>query len=245
MLTTATVAALMALQTGSAELTAPRIVSNMLARYSRAESLSGTIRMTQTLMGRSVVIQTELQYVRPLQLNIRQTMVEPRSSRVAFIRSNGHQFAYSPPRTTAVEAPEGMIVEPQDERGVVRLMAEVYALANRSLFVRSTPLDIAIAGREDLRFISGQWVTVNMLGRVEVGGVTCWRIGGNWRAYAGTPVSGTYEMIISPQFDLVRFTRREMLAGGDVQTPQPCDTVYEVNLRVGVPVPASAFVIRR
>jgi hypothetical protein len=112
---------------------------------------------------------------------------------------------------------------------------QIYAVGAGSLGDRSVPLDIAIGRREDLAHDNLQWVTVDINGKVKVNDVEGTSIVGKWRPYgdaANDPrqISAHYEMVISEDGKLLRYTIFQPIEGG-----QGSQLVlnWDVDLKVG------------
>jgi hypothetical protein len=234
---------------------AAELVGKMLRNYDSAQTLTGTIRFTQSVQNVSIVIDTNLQWAKPAKLFIRQ---DRRSSdpRTYFVTSDGKTFSYDLPEDRA-GAPGERLFEPVSQPGRTLDYRDIYAAASRSLGDRSAPIDIAICRTEDLKFIRGQWATMEFAEKPGPDGVRV--IVGDWRQYANAPASGSFEMWITDDGDLKKYVQRETFqpeasALDEKFRPHPVPlnvgplqitSVWDVNLKVnGAPDPSLFKVIK-
>lgn len=218
------------------ELTAGQVVSKMLAYYSDAKSLVGTITMTQRAGDRQATIQTEVQFAQPSKVYILQVLNASYGQSRWLVTSNGKIFSYSAPRSISTEgklSPEGKrLVEACVQFGTDIGFRGVYQASVASLGDRSTPLDIVFGRKEDLKFRRDQWSTMEHVGKTDVNGVSAYVIGGAYRDYGRAPESGTYQFVIDEQFRLLRYIERETVgaAVNGSRILQEVETVWSVNV---------------
>lgn len=231
--------------------TAPELIGKMLRYYDAAQTLTGTIRFVQSVGDVSVSIETTLQYEKPSKLFIRQ---DRRSSepRTFLVTSDGKFFSYDLPENR-LAAPGERLYEPVVQAGRSLGYRDIYAVASRSLGDRSAALDIAIARTEDLKFIRGQWATVEYAPEQPGSGMKV--VTGDWRAYASAPVSGRYSMWITESGELKRYAQREVIQPEATVLderfrerpaqlnvgPQQVNSVWEVDLKVNGEPDAKLF----
>lgn len=224
---------------------ASALVSRMLAHYSSAQSLTGTIRFTQSAQNTSVGIETVLQVERPSRLYIRQVL---RSNEPAawLVVSDGKQFSYNTPNNLPGSENLPRLVEQVSQNGTTLDSRAIYKAGATSIGDRSAPLDIAIGHPDDLKSLTFQWATLEYRGRRKLGDEEVDVIGGRWRPYGEAPASGQFEMYILPTGELRRYAILESVS------PQGANgTVFEVrsvwDVRItanGKPDPALFRVIR-
>lgn len=227
---------------------AAEVVSKMLAHYNAAQTMTGTILMTQSAMGKSVRTETVLQFEKPDKLYIKQIS---RSSqpRQWLVTCDGQYVAYDTPNDIR-DTNEERLVEPLVSNGVKQKFTDIYRAVVRSLGDRSAPLDIAINRLEDLKFLRGQWKTVEWAGEEEVNGEKLQSVRGLWREYPDAPThSGTFQMWITPSGDLRRYAIIELvkfpLGPGQLSDPQEVITTWDARLVVdGKPDPALFKLVR-
>lgn len=220
------------------EPTAAQLVSKMLARYAAAETLQGTIRLTQTAQGASLQIETQVQYRRSQkQLYIRQVR-SGTSQRTWLVVCDGRIFAYDTP-VDFDDKPGKRLYERVEVGPSLNLdFGGIYAATSGSLGDRSAPLDLAIGRLEDLKFRRAQWATL-AFGPDGPNGVRVVR--GDWREYGNAPPSGQYEMWITAAGDLVRYVQSESVTVPEARQTVSISSTWTVALDVGAKVDPSVF----
>lgn len=211
--------------------TPKKVIEQMFEKYAYAGSLAGTIKMTQSSEGRSVVINTYVQFRRPAELYIRQQMVG--SSEVNLTIADGKWVTYEVPDEMP-KKPGQRFYSQQKERGKATMQVQdCYTLAIRSLLDRSTPLDIAVGKSIYLKRLTGQWATREFQNdNVPESGEDA-VIVGDFRDFEKNPVTGKYQMIVSPAGDIKRFTLRENITIREVNRTVTVVTVWDADLKVG------------
>jgi outer membrane lipoprotein-sorting protein len=225
--------------------TASALVSKVLAYYSGAQSMVGTIRFTQTAQSRSVVVETNLQFERPSKLYIRQELIAGERM-LWLVVSNGTEFSYNTPENLPGATNLPRLIESVSQNGLTLDVPKIYKAAASSIGDRSAPLDIAIGHPEDLKSLTFQWATLESRGRVRLGEEEVDLVAGRWRPYGSAPASGQYEMYISPTGELRRYVVLESVspqgANGAVLEIR---SVWDVRLKVGAAVNQALFKIIR
>lgn len=202
------------------------LISEMMARYSAAPSLTGSIVSTfQT--GKDIVkVSTAIQYDRAKrQLYIKQTKETGRKGTFVIV-SDGSSFMYTNPiegkdhrdrvpylveratRREAMMTPTGTKVQdfPMD-------LGEIYIAASMGLADCSVPIDLAVARPSDLQFFKGQLISFKTAALTTFGGRQAYRISGQWREYAEAPnPQGEYDLYITPEKDLAGYVTTEQLS---------------------------------
>jgi hypothetical protein len=107
----------------------------------------------------------------------------------------------------------------------------------------STILDLAVAHKEHLSDFKINVRTYALAGMVTVNGKNAYKITGAWQPYTGaTDVQMRYELYVSTEFDVLRFAMTQpILVNGK---PIQVTTVENADLKIGVPVDQSLFVVR-
>jgi hypothetical protein len=227
---------------------AAELVGKTFAHYNSAQSATGKIRMTQTMMNHSVVIDTELQFERPSKLYIKQVQSSKAGSKTWLVTSDGKNFSYDPP-AVVITRTTTRLMEAIEQNGRTLDYRDVYRAAVDSLGDRSAPLDVVIGRREDLDFFRNQLATVKYAGKERVGDTDVHVVTGDWREYGRAPVSGTYQMLITDAGELKRYARKETLAvnvgGGQSLPPQDVLTIWDVDVKVNGKPDAALFKVIR
>jgi len=234
-------------QAAPAQNPAAQLVSKMLAYYSNAPTMTGTITLTASDGKGQVQVVTHLQYQRPSKLYIRQEK-EGRDPLQWLTVSDGKLFSYDSPANLPgrqhrlIESVYQLIANEftSDGSAVHRdyNVGEIYSVvAEASLGDRSVPLDIAIGRVEHLNHDVLTWMTVESGGKATLNGTDVNVINGKWREY-GNQVSdpqyapGTYEMLITDGGKLVRYTIKRKVGpkeSGGVLLTEAWDVDLTVN----------------
>ncbi len=265
---TAAVAFVVLGHSGQAKDAPNALVSRMLARYYSAKSLTGKLSLTQSAAaGREhgeTKGETDVQFERPTKLFVKQTVNSSVTKGIARIVSDGSRFLYSLPKEDSISSsskPVGwesinyatdlpsdrVLVEDvmqfnvQKSKTMPLSIGEIYNIARSGLFLRPEPLDVAIGLRSDLKKFVDQMATVEDLGEQKIGGRTVRMIGGSWREYGDAPVSGQYQIAVTSEGDLVRYTRKESLAGPPNEPPVSITTTWDVDLQIDGKVNQNLF----
>jgi len=222
------------------------LVSKMLAHYHDLSSLTGSIHFTQTAAGKSLSGETQVQFQKPNLLYIKQSMSGADASSARVI-SNGDRFVYSLPQDTRAsvqimgdsrQAASELVEDVSqwnDEAGAAQVLnlGQIYGVGGGGLPLHPTPpLDIAINRQNDLKSFVGQLATVEDQGDEKINGRNAHLIGGDWRQYDGTPVSGTYQIAITDEGDLLRYIQKETFVDPRVRgmTPTLITSTWMVDL---------------
>jgi len=239
---------------GAAKQSPASYVSKMLARYYGLSSLTGTMHCSQTALGMSLDSETIIQYQMPNLLYIKQSMggPEPAMSRIV---SNGNRFLYSIPQDTKATlfamGPDSLgselvenVVQNQDGAQKTMSVGDIYVVGEGGLPLHpAPPLNIAINRKPDLKAFADQLATVEDQGTVQIDGHQAHLIGGDWRQYAVAPVSGTYQLAINEDGDLLRYITKETVFDPRAPGMKPTEvtTTWTVNLTVNGAVNPNLF----
>ncbi|MFZ4506705.1 MAG: hypothetical protein ACOYON_03295 [Fimbriimonas sp.] len=214
-----------------AEPDAATLITKMFRHYSEAQTLTGQIRWIQRAKGIAIQTDTDVAFERPSKLYIKQTQngSEPKTW---LITSDGKLFSYNKPEV--LRGPESRLVEPVFASGVSQSIRDIYAVGIRSIGDKSVPLDIAISRREDLSTLRGQWATFQVVGKEKLRETNCYVIEGKWREDPGMRPTGTYQLWLSPDGDILRFALKELFASpqGEIEVTSTWDASLVVNGQV-------------
>ena len=249
------------------------LVSKMLARYYGANTIAGALTYEQSATdpsdNKKFTIQgsTKVQIQRPNKLYIYQTSNLPGAGAGRII-SNGQRFLYNIPQDTREltrtlgndNQLNSQLIEDvvqfdySQQKNNVLDVAQMYTIGSGGLPLHpAAPLDIAVSRRDALKAFSEQLATVNDQGAATVNGKSAHLISGDWRQYAEAPVSGTYQLAITDDGDLLRYILTERVdpagadaSGGVVRMNQSIDvtTTWNVDLSVNGQIDAKLFADR-
>ncbi len=230
-------------QTTAPVVDANQLVSDMIAHYYNARTMSGTIVMTQVSGNKRAVCTTELQFAVPAKLYVRQSLQSAVDQQQWLVTSDGAYFTYDPP--TGVEGKR--LIEDCFQNNRQLTVQDIYVAASHSIYDRSTPLDLIIGRIEDLKYRKQQWVTLATLGTTKIGDTDVTVVGGDWREYGKAPVGATYQMMIDGQKQLRRFVMFQKIG-----TPingrlvvQDVETDWDINVVKDGPVNDLLFKVIR
>ncbi len=225
---------------------AKSLIDNMLAHYHGAKTITGNIKLTVAAAQGSASLSTQLQYERPAKLYILQQKQvanpDPEFPSKWLVTSDGSMFSYSVPNDKFLAAPTLRLVEPVKNPRVKieHTIATIYGASAKSIGDRSMPLDIAIAGRDDLVYRIAQWETREINGSKVIGGKNCWLVTGKYRPYAGAQAVGTYQMAITKEGDLLQYVEKQSVAA-DRGIQVEVVSQWDVNLTVDGKVDPALF----
>lgn len=189
------------------------VLSRVFQKYYNAKTLSGTIVQSISDGGGTKKITTLISYQRPNKIYVQQDFVHPNGLK-ANLTSDGRIFAYDPPLKLKA-APRERLYEQvelprQGTSNVTYLqIGDMYHAAHTSL-APSTLLDLAIAHTPHLKDYKINVATHKLAGIVELQGKKAYNIVGTWRIGLDQTPMGNFEILISTEYDLLRFILREI-----------------------------------
>lgn len=217
--------------TGQAAPAPGELASRVFQRYYQANGLEAVVVMTQSMGENRLVVTSELAYQRPSSLRIRQAVTEPQTGRQTLVVSNGAGFSYDLPPLDADRGRHSQrAVEPvRQTNGVALICGEIFAVARPGMIDRSADaLKLLVAWRDDLSALREQWVNIRLSGTDQIGKTPVYKLTGQWRAYLGTEITGTYELYVTEDGQLIRYARREPAADPVSNTTVDILTVYDI-----------------
>lgn len=242
-----------------------QVISKMFAYYYGASSMSGKIKMTQSILNRVAVIDTTFQFEAPAKIYISQIMTAPFGSEKWLVTGDGVGFSYTPPRFASDTRAQNRLYEPvQYVPAPPRNKNEapqptpppldfrqIYGIVGKSIGDRTLPLDVAFGKNEDLAFLKKQIVTMNHGNPDTAGGVQCSVVTGKWRDIqmvdaAGNIVqndNGTYTLWITGDGQLKKFQRREMIDIRDQNVRGEVVSTWEVDIKKGAIIDPKLFTV--
>jgi len=213
-------------------------VSKMIARYHDAKTLKGDIVTTIKVGDQAVQISTSLQAQRPDMLYVRQAVGE----QTYVLTCDGKNFSYNKPVSTLVAKNDLRLMEPF-VKGMT--LGDVYRAAAESLAERSAPLDLAIGDMRDLRRLRDQWASLNLTGEVDLNGEKVYRIVGQWRLSASSPVTANFGIFVTKDGDLRRYVLDQLpsVLQDDKSGTVKVSREYDVHISVDTPVDPKLFTV--
>ncbi len=221
------------------------LISKMFAYYNDAKTFAGTIQMTQAMMGQTTAYDTIVQFELPSKLFIKQ--VQKVTGRVYLVTSDGKQFSYDVPRAleeSGISKPRERLLENVVQGSLTHQVRDIYRVAVAGLPDRSMPLDVAIGQLGDLKFIRDQWATVKYDGTVDWNGEKAHSISGAWREYGEADVSSTYNLLLTSEGELLRYSIKDRLSAPG-QGPQDVVTTWLVRFEKNAKVDPTLFKVVR
>lgn len=245
-----TVAVFLAMHGGQAQLvqqSGAQVVSKVFRRYSQVKSLSGTIMQTTGDGTGTITVRTDVSYVRRSKLYVAQNR-KARNGLNLLVVSDGRYFSYDHPRNTLLTVPPGdrlgepvSGVNPLTEEPFSLSIGEIYSVAHRSL-EPVTSLDLVIAYSPHLADFRINVASVKLAKPVVYKGEKVYRVIGSWRQNKNDRPTGNYELLVSAEYDILRFSmlERYKVRGRFVNV-----TIIEtLDLKVGAKVDDNVFKVR-
>jgi hypothetical protein len=207
-------------------ITAAEVVSKMLAHYAGLKTLTGSITLTITAEAPTGKVSreydTQVAYERPSKVYLSQ--VDRATKKTWLVTSDGTIFTHDTPGNALPSRGHRMIepvtiIEDQRKEGSGKSnvvsdtsdVTKIYAVCCTSIHDRSVPLGIAFSWNDEMRRFISQWVNPGFVAQAS-GGKDPFVIGGDYRSFATdppSPVTGTFRMVISRNYDLVEYSTSE------------------------------------
>ncbi|AIE87505.1 hypothetical protein [Fimbriimonas ginsengisoli] len=211
-------------------------------KYHDAQSLAGTIRLTQTAQSVTIVVDTQVAYDRPSKLLIRQQKGGSQPQNILSV-SDGRYFWYDKP--AGVYGPP-RLQEPVSQHQTTQTLDQMYSAASRGLADRSAVLDIVFARNEDLKEVKSHWTNLHFNGTAQIRSREVQLIEGDYCAIPGEEPNGAFQLSITNTGDLMRYIVKERYAvpGQESQTVEVTST-WDANLKVGGFNDPAIYAVRR
>lgn len=202
------------------------LISEMMAKYAAAKTLTGNVESIIQSGKDSVKLSSYIQYDREKRgLYIRQVKEGGRKGQTVLV-SDGIRFMYANPMSgaghrdrvpylveNAMRREASMTPQGPKVTEIPMNVGEVYIAGSLGLFDRNVPIDMAIARLEDLQFFRGQLVSFVNRGLEEFNGEKAYKISGQWKAYSSAQnAQGEYDLFITPEKDIVGYRTFETFA---------------------------------
>lgn len=224
-----------------------KLISEMMAAYSSAKTVAGSITLKQTIDGQGGFLSSEFQIERPNKFYLLQVRTEPKPNRW-LVTADGKRFSYDEPIAGDEQPiggriqirPRGRLVETMLPAELpARTVADVYSASTRSIGDRCVPLDIAVGRTEDLKFVTSQWASLKSNGETDFNGEKVQQIGGEWREYGTAPVSGKFVLLIGADKTLRFYGVYEQFSINGV--PRSVSSEWTVKVKLNETLDGSKF----
>lgn len=247
--------------------TAGQVISKMMAKYYGAKSLSANIEGTYEFAGSQVKVNTQLHYKRPGQIVLTQQKIGTTQATYRAV-SDGKLLVYPNP---IADSPPTLKESAVRADGSVVPIGEVLSIARAAMAETNPALELLVAFTPDLQQLRLTWNDLKMPAEMaEVRGSKVYYISGVRRRLGPGVDPDTFEMFVSPEWDLVAYRVSEAptfvvnnrmdfenavksTAGGSTGSlaeiggspiAGKINSVWFVDAKVDVPISDSVFAIR-
>lgn len=230
-------AALLALSAPAQEApSAGPLISQMLSRYSGAQTAQGTITTLQSAKGVTVTTRTEVALEKPAKLRISQARDGSQGGKWLAV-SDGVRLSYN--------RPQGAMGKDRFIDAVDGGMDEVYTAFLLSIGEKSIPLDIIVGRKGDLKAFVSMLSPMTLSGTTTIGGESVQLASGKFRKGPDLPFVGTITLAITPSGDLKRLSQKETFNVPEA-SPDPIEvtTIYDVSVALDKPIVGQPFVVQ-
>lgn len=209
-----------------------KLVSDMLARYSTANAVAGKI--AYRVNGTNVGVDTLFQFEKPNKLYIQQKRggSQPRTLTVI---SDGVRLSYDPPENVAEQS---RLYESVGKTATVR---DLYRVVLSTLLDKNVGIDVAISRTEDLRYLRNQWATMqfSQSDSDETRVVT-----GQWRQSKDDPVSGQYQMVLTKDGELKKYSIKQSMMPDPNAGPVDITEVWDISIQIDGKLDPNLFKVK-
>lgn len=223
------------------------VIGGLFKKYYDAQSVEGTMTSRYYEGNRLIsTVETEVAFIRnPAKIYIRQEKTNhtiPGSEKDVFmVIGDGKNLSYNVPVGSLrwEERKSERLIEPIVP-GISTVETQ-YALVTSSLSDRTAPLDIAFARTEDLQAYQKLWYELIFQERQDApAGAKV--IGGRLRPFDEAPPSGSWQIVLGPNLDMIRYETNETFSVDGQQLT--LRAVHDVDFKLNVSIPDSKFVQR-
>lgn len=240
----AAIAAILPAQAAEPVLPITALVSNMFRKYSGASVIQAVVKTTASDGAGTVTVDTTLQFERPSKVYLQQVEKSGRRSNTYFIVSDGKNFMYPSPGQSLPD-PSRYLTDPVLALdGVTYDVGAIVATGSMGIAERSPVIDIFTGRNVDMADVRATWASIRDGGAVQFGGKPARRATGSWRRNGNAPATGTFEIFLSEDADLLGYRIVEYL--GRVRGRDARLTItYTVDARVNGTADQSLFSLSR
>ncbi len=224
--------------TGTPKTSASQVLSKVLTHYAEAQSVSGSIKMTQSAQGVTINIVSDLQYERPSKIYLRQERLGSKAA-TWLLTSDGKIFSYDNPERILGGPRHRELVS---QNGNDQKISDLYMAAEFSLGDLNPILDIAISHPSRLKRLKSQWATLKYQGQVKIGDVQVQKIAGDYREDATKAAAGTFEIYVNDAGDVVRYvTTQRFIFPSVSKEPVEVVTTWDSTVKVSGTINPALF----
>jgi len=224
-----------------ATTSASEILSRMFAHYAEAQSLVGTIKMTQSANGASIHTETNIQFDRPSLIYLHQ-MRDGSQAHEWYLTSDGKTFSFDPPDNRNPIYGRKRPVEYVGQHNTNLTLPDFLSAASHSLGDLNPMIKVAIGSKPWLQNLTSQWASIVYRGRVTVNGQMVQAISGQYREHTGLPVSGDFEAYVADNGDFVRYVLKQRLMFPQVSKEAiDVSTTWDADLKLGAKTDRSLY----
>lgn len=237
----ATLASVSAVATSAQQQPVPQssaeMISRVLATYYNNVQGAGKIDLEVTAGGQTLKVTTDYQFQRPNKFYLKQQMHKA-GAKPLMVICDGTAFAYPVANHSLESNKWSYVFEPLRQRDTrLRTIDEVYAAGAVGLQDRSLVLDLVVARRSDIVFISKSLFDYKYHGRHKVNGQDTYLVSGQFKSNLVEKSRGAFKMYISDDFKLVRYVTQESVEvqnGKSVTTQMAWNLTSSVNEEVKI-----------
>ncbi|MEZ0325552.1 MAG: outer membrane lipoprotein carrier protein LolA [Fimbriimonas sp.] len=222
--------------------TAVQIIEKVLAKYAGAKTISGTVTFKQSASGLTARGETQLQFEKPSKIYLKQIYqgASAGDRREMLLVSDGKVFSYDKPDGTFGRS---RFTEFVTQHGTSQSIQDMYTVERGRLADRSPLVDVAIGRTQDLKELLAQWASmkVHSVAKVKDREIEATAIVGDYRDNAEAAITGSFEVYVTKDYELVRYVTKYMLRLPQSDKPIEVLTVWDSDLKVNAQVNPALF----
>lgn len=221
--------------------TGAELVGRMLTKYNSAETIQGTIDMTQVAQRAQVKFKTEVAIQSPTKIRLAQERIGSEPKKWLTV-ADGTKFAYD--RPPGVFGKDRFLEQQSTEAGFVNVR-DVYAIVAENYGDRSPVLDALVSRPDHLRNLRATWgPKFTLQGQTDWQGKKAHVIVGTFRLDWKENHSQHMEMVIDDEGNFCKYFTRVKLSVPNQREQVVIETTYVIDIKVNEPIPDSVFTVR-
>ena len=189
-------------------------IIKVIERYQDKLCATGTIVNTITSGKSTIKVMTDLQYLRPSKLSVRQ---KSSSDKTAMTVSNGKAFIYKAPNFTQLEDKTEYRIEPVKELRTGNLLTvdEIFPIGSTGLLDKSTALDIVMGRKDNIGHLDRLLADLKFGEKQTINGKECTVIVGRMLEAYESDASFKVQFAFTANHDLVQIQTHQIVLGDD------------------------------